>query len=36
MESDTFYRDFVENYSGGCIGFNGENMVNQITRQSPH
>ena len=43
MKSDTFYGDFMVKLfwrliagGGGGGGGHGENMVNQITRQSPH
>ena len=37
MESDNFYGDFMLKISPEIVcGLHGENMVNQITRQSPY
>ena len=36
LGNDTFYGDFMVKlvWSEDCLGFHGENMENQITRQS--
>ena len=36
MDRDTFYGDFVTKLVSRLSGFHGENLVNQINKQSPY